>query len=142
MQVLGFVDTHLEFAGNNILAELQDTFFHICRIFSIFHILDEVLCVYLACLIVTFQHQQSLVVLVENAIHVDTHEDLDVLHVIEFLTQFEITITGRTEISDHGKEGIEIRHTLRNTLEFIKEGVLRIVVKELAAHILMLCFSI
>ena len=30
----------------------------------------------------------------------------------------------------------------RPTLEFVKEGVLRIVVKELAAHILMLCFSI
>ena len=59
----------------------MDTLFNFWRILGILNVLDEVFCVDFSCFIISFKHEQCLIVFAENAIYIYTNKDFYFLNV-------------------------------------------------------------
>ena len=72
----------------------------------------------------------------ENIIGIYTNKNTDVRNISKFLAEFEVA--GRTEIANNSKKTIKVRHTISDTLKFLKKGICRSIIEEFGTHCFIL----
>ena len=91
VQILSGVDSHLQATRNKVFAHLQNTLFHFGRVLGFYNILFETVVIDFLCLLLIGKHQESLVVLTENVIDVDTDQDFNLGYIAQLFSQLEVT---------------------------------------------------
>ena len=71
------------------------------------------------------------IMVAENIVDIDTYKDTYLFHVLQLLTQFEIT--AGTKIANHGMEDVEVGHCSGDAVELVHQSRLDIV-EEFGAH--------
>ena len=132
MQIFSSMNTHLQTARSKVFAHLQYALFYLRRILGIYYIFLETFLINFLCLLGIGKHKQSLVVLAEYVIYVDTNQYLDFRDIPQFLAQLEIA--RRTEETNNGQETVKCCHIRSNTLQLIKKRIARSIIKKLGAH--------
>ena len=85
MKVLGGMNAHLQSAGNQVLAHLQDAFFHLGRILGIHNVFLESFVIDFLGFFGICQHEQGFIMFTENIVDVDTDQYLDFGNIAQFL---------------------------------------------------------
>ena len=75
--------------------------------------------------------EQFSVVVTEDIVNIDADKDTNLLDIVQFLAQFEVT--GRTKIANNGVENVEVGHIGSDAVEFVHQRRLYIIEK-LGAH--------
>ena len=68
----------------------------------------------------------------KNVIGVYSYKNTDIRNISKFLAEFEVS--GRTEIANNSKKTIKVRHTISDTLKFLKKGICRSIIEEFGTH--------
>ena len=96
------------------------------------HLLDEIVGVSVDDGLIVELTEKEFGLLAEYIVDIDAHQYLNLLNLGELLAKLEIARAA--EISHYSLEGMEIEHIVGDSLEFLKKGIIRCIIKELCAH--------
>ena len=126
------MDTHLQTAVFDVLAELQDALLHLLAVVRPPHIFEKGFGILLQRgLVVAEEHTSCVLRLTEEVVDVDAYQDAHLLDTLQLAAQLEIA--RRTKIANHGVEDVEVGHCRGDAVELVHQRRVD-VVEKLGTH--------